>query len=155
MTFLLILAVPVVIGMLFLLPLKYPLFEAAPPVRRYVRHEVIPRDTTYAFFLTLLLPFYGLFWMIDIHRDIRLYSQSPALLTPRAAGWVCLVPFAYLMALAAMNDTIGELLQQRGQERRYGTGLIVTASMLFLPLGVALMQSQMNRLIAENGEPSQ
>lgn len=143
-------AVPVIIGALLLLSLNGRLFEEAPPLRQIAPHRETPHNPLLTFLLTLFVPFYVLFWLVRIHRDIRSYSQSPSLLTPRGAGWMCFfVPFAFPMALSAMSDILRDLLQQRGQPARVATGLMILTSLLFPPLGAALIQAQMNRLIAQ------
>lgn len=148
--FLLLVATPVLIGTLLLLPLKPRLFAEAPPAREVAPHLEKPQAPILTFLLTTFVPFYIFFWFVRIHRDVRSYSQSSSLLTPRGAGWmVFLVPFAIPIILSVLCDCVRGLLNERKTSPGIPTGAVIVASLLFPPLGAALAQSQMNRLIGQ------
>ncbi|UYZ82995.1 hypothetical protein MTZ49_10290 [Entomomonas sp. E2T0] len=141
-----LLVILVVIGTLFLLPVKKCLFNEQPRVR-----EVQPETPSYLdsvlTFLLFFVPFYFIFWFYKVHKDIRNFSQSATLLTPLGASLsACFVPFAMPVMLSILNDVIHQRLLNSGEKGSFKTWLIIVISILFPPIAAAMIQSEINRL---------
>ncbi|MFT2797800.1 MULTISPECIES: MFS transporter [Serratia] len=141
-----VLATPAIIGTLLLMPMKPQLFNVAPPVR-----QAAPLAPTYRepgiTFLLYFVPFYNIYWLVKIHAEIRNYSQSATLLTPRGAGWSAfVVPIVTPAIFSTLNDTLRAIIESHGQQARYKTWLIILFAFLLPPVSAALIQSQMNEI---------
>ncbi|MBC3220145.1 hypothetical protein [Serratia fonticola] len=141
-----LLLVPVIIGTLFLLPIKACLFNCEPPVRQAIPQPVKYRDPAVTFLL-FLVPFYNIYWLVKIHGEIRNYTQSAALLTPRGAGWSAFITaFVTPVIFSTLNDNLRAIIESHGQTARYKTWLIILFAFLLPPASAALIQSQMNEI---------
>lgn len=141
-----LLSVPVIIGTLLLLPLKPCLFNGEPPVRQARPQPVKYRDPAVTFLL-FLVPFYNIYWLVKIHGEIRNYSQSATLLTPRGAGWSAFVTALVTPVIfSTLNDNLRAIIESHGQTARYKTWLIILFAFLLPPVSAALIQSQMNEI---------
>jgi MFS family permease len=140
------LSVPAIFGTLLLLPLKAHLFNCEPSVRQAIPQPVKYRDPAVTFLL-FLVPFYNIYWLVKIHGEIRNYTQSAALLTPRGAGWSAFVTaFVTPVIFSTLNDTLRAIIESHGQTARYKTWLIILFAFLLPPVSAALIQSQMNEI---------
>ncbi|XKM13444.1 hypothetical protein RCS94_10520 [Orbaceae bacterium ac157xtp] len=134
-----------VIAMLFLLPIRKDPFAENPPIRQVKGVKDTYHDPIAVFFLTIIVPFYFVYWFVRVHRLIRVYSQSAKLMTPAGAGWsVFFVPFAMPIMLITLNDVINE---QQGEPKKANCGLILL-SLFLLPFAIAKVQGKLNRLNA-------
>lgn len=141
-----VLATPMIIGTLLLLPIKTQLFNIAPPVRQVVPIAPKHRDPAMTFLL-YFVPFYNIYWLVKIHAEIRNYSQSAALLTPKGAGWSAFIVSMVTPAIfSTLNDTLRAIIESYGQQARYKTWLIILFAFLLPPVSAALIQSQMNEI---------
>ena len=141
-----VLVTPAIIGTLLLLPIKAHLFNVAPPVRQAAPAAPKHRDPAITFLL-YFVPFYNIYWLVKIHAEIRNYSQSATLLTPRGAGWSAFAVSIVTPAIySTLNDNLRAIIESHGQTARYKTWLIILFAFLLPPLSAALIQSQMNEI---------
>lgn len=141
-----VLATPMIIGTLLLLPIKAQLFNVAPPVRQVAPIAPIYRNPAITFLL-YFVPFYNIYWFAQIHAEIRNYSQSATLLTPRGAGWSAFATSIVTPAIfSTLNDNLRTIIESHGQTARYKTWLIILFAFLLPPVSAALIQSQMNEI---------
>ncbi|WP_392558270.1 hypothetical protein [Orbus mooreae] len=144
------LIIQVIIGMLFLLPVRKTLFNEAPPIRKTPCIKKDQHSLMNLFLLSVFIPFYIIYWCVRAHRDIRNYSQSARLLTPKAAGWCsALVPFAIPVMLINLTDVTDEYLLQKKRSR----WALILLSFFFLPIAIVIVQSYLNQL-SDNVQPS-
>ena len=141
-----VLATPMIIGTLLLLPIKAQLFNVAPKVRQVAPIAPIYRNPAITFLL-YFVPFYNIYWFAQIHAEIRNYSQSATLLTPRGAGWSAFATSIVTPAIfSTLNDNLRTIIESHGQTARYKTWLIILFAFLLPPVSAALIQSQMNEI---------
>ncbi|WP_411751393.1 hypothetical protein [Serratia sp. (in: enterobacteria)] len=141
-----VLATPMIIGTLLLLPIKPRLFNIAPPVRLVA--PITPKYREPAItFLLYFVPFYNIYWLVKVHAEIRNYTQSATLLTPRGAGWSAFAASIVTPAIfSTLNDNLRAIIESHGQTARYKTWLIILFAFLLPPVSAALIQSQMNEI---------
>lgn len=149
-----LLVIFIIIGTLFLLPVKKCLFNEQPKVR-----EIKPETPRYLdsllTFLLFFVPFYFMFWFYKVHKDIRNFSQSATLLTPLGACLsACFVPFAMPVMLSILNDVIHQRLLSSGEKGSFKTWLIIIISIVFPPIAAAMIQSEINRLASSESNNS-
>jgi len=141
------------LGLLFLLPVKHSLFNEAPPPRGY------PLTPTYRdpliVFLSCLIPFYWLYWLYRAHGEVTALAPSRSILSPRAAvlASVFAPVFVYPITLTKLNDALNSHATELGQAPYRASWVIFWCACLLNPLGMALVQSSMNRVMAGAGQP--
>lgn len=141
-----VLVTPPIIGTLLLLPIKAHLFNVAPPVRQATPVAAKHRDPALTFLL-YFVPFYNIYWFVQVHAEIRNYTQSATLLTPRGAGWSAFVTALVTPVIfSTLNDNLRAIIESHGQTARYKTWLIILFAFLLPPVSAALIQSQMNEI---------
>jgi MFS family permease len=143
--FFLILAVPIIIGMLFLIPINSKLFNESPPSRG-IPFPPVRRDP-WIVALLCFVPFYFMYWLYRLHGEIRSFTESSKLLSSKAAVGGCFVPFLLPMILATLNDCMNVISSSQISKEQRATWVIVLWSILFCPVSVALLQSDINKLI--------
>ncbi|KEY60640.1 MFS transporter [Serratia sp. DD3] len=144
---------PIIVGTLLLLPVKSCLFYESPPLRETPPQPAKYRSPVITFFL-FVVPFYYIFWFVKIHAEIRTFTQSPTLLTPKCAGWsMFLLPFFVApIIVSRLSDNQCTIIESNGQVPRYKTWLVVLFAFLLLPLSAALIQAQMNEISGNLGQ---
>jgi len=145
--FFLILAIPIILGMCFLIPVRSKLFYEIPPQRGISLSPKKREPIIVA--LLCLVPFYSIYWLYKLHGEIRSYTDSSKLLSSRAAAWsIIFIPFLLPMMLTILNDCLNKVSTQKVKKQR-ATWVIVLWSILFYPVSFAFIQSDINKLMQE------
>ncbi|MFD1259978.1 MFS transporter [Entomomonas asaccharolytica] len=145
-TIIIFLVILIIIGTLFLLPVKKCLFNEHPRVRE-VPPETPRNVNALVTLLLFFVPFYFIFWFYRVHKDIRNFSQSATLLTPLGAGLSSIfMPFAMPIMLSILNDVIRQKLLDKGKKGMFKTGLIIAIGLFLPPIAAAMVQSEVNKL---------
>lgn len=139
--------VPIVVGLLFLLPVGRKLFSEPPPPRGYAftptyRHPV-------AVGLLCLIPFYWLYWLYRAHGEVASVAPSRSILSPRGA--VCgaiLIPFLYLVQMTSLIDALNRRAADEGKPPLLPPWVVFLCGFLLSPVAVALVQSAINQTAA-------
>lgn len=144
-----VMAVPIIVGMLLIIPLNPALFDAPPPSRG-ITLPVKRREPVAVFFLCLLVPFYFLYWVYRTHGEVRALGDSSSLLSAKASAWLCVfVPFLFPVMMVTVNDHINAAeaasRKEAGSKKPRPTWIIVTWCVLFGPAAAALIQSDLNK----------
>ncbi|PVZ82989.1 hypothetical protein C9426_27930 [Serratia sp. S1B] len=148
-----LISTPIILGTLLLLPVKSCLFYESPPLRETAPQPAKHRSPVIIFFL-FLVPFYYIFWFVKIHAEIRTFTPSPTLLTPKCAGWLMFLipPFVAPIIVSRLSDNQRAIIESHGQVPRYKTWWVVLCAFLLLPLSAALIQAQMNEISGNLGQ---
>jgi hypothetical protein len=141
-----LLAVPIVFGTIFLLPVKSDYFFGRPPQRGFALHP--ERRDPFATGLLCLVPFYSVYLVYKQHGEIRTFTNSSKLLSPSAAALaVLLIPLIFPMMLVEMNSSLNRALAERPGKRPRPTWVILLWGVLFFPVSLAFLQLDLNALI--------
>lgn len=136
----------IVVGLLFLIPVKPSLFDEPPPPRgRSLRPT--RRNPVAVAFLSGLVPFYALYWLYRAHGEVASLAPSPALLSPWggvAAGFVAPL---MLMTNATLIDQLNRRASEQGMAPLRSPLAVFLWTLLFIPVGFGLVQSAINRSI--------
>ena len=145
----LLLTIPLILGIIFLLPVKSTLFEQEPPEKaRPALHAQV--HNAIIIFLLNLIPFYSVYFMYRIHGDIANFSQSRRLLSRKGALWISLL---FTITLPIITTTFYEVIEEYGKERNIRftpKWVIMLLTILLYPVAFALIQSDLNKIIAQS-----
>jgi hypothetical protein len=146
------LAVWLVIGLIFLLPVKAVLFEGAPGPRG---HALAPAHRSpWAVALLCLVPFYWLYWLYRAHGEVATLAPSRAILSPRAAVLAGLfVAPLFPVIPASLADALNKGAAEQGRPALRRPWVVVVWSLLCYPVAFGLLQASMNRAQSDS-EPS-
>ena len=144
--FLLIFAIPIILGMGFLIPVHSKFFYQIPPIRGISLSPQKREPILVA--LLCFVPFYSIYWLYKLHGEIRSFTDSSKLLSPRAAAWsIIFIPFLLPMMLTSLNDCLNKVSSTQKVKEQRATWVIVLWSILFYPVSFAFIQSDINKLI--------
>ena len=139
-----IVGVPIAIGALFLLPVKQQLFSEPPSPREYALTPT--RRNPAAVALLFLVPFYWLYWLYRAHGEVASLAPSRTLLSPRGAVLGAIfVPLLYPVAMTTLIEVLNRRASESGRPSLRSPWVIFVCSLLFLPVGMALVQSAINQ----------
>lgn len=144
----LLLAAPLVLSIILLIPVKSELFSGAPPERG----RTLPpkkREPILVVLMALVFPaVYFLYWLYRMHAEIRFLNNTPKLLSPRASVWISLfVPLIGPIIFAALNDCLNESPEFSKEKFKRPTAHVILWSIFFYPIGMAMIQANLNRCI--------
>lgn len=134
---------------LLLLPIKKALFYASPAKRSSSTQQ--PRIATpiFAALLSLCIPVYIVYWFFKTHQQLQFIAPSSRLMTAQGAGWLsALAPFGNATLCMMLSDEIHLLLSDKKENTGMKTGWVLFWALLLPPVGVAIVQAKMNRVIA-------
>jgi len=137
-----------VLGLLFLLPVKSSLFQGAPGQRGYSLTPTHREPLIVA--LLCFVPFYWLYWLYRAHGEVTSLAPSRSILSPRASVLASLLasplcPVIVTLLVDALNKGAVEL----GRPVHRRPWVVFLWAVLFLPAAMALVQSDMNRAMRE------
>ena len=136
----------IVMATIFLIPIKSLLFEGTPK-DRIKPHEAHTQDTFVTFLLNII-PFYALYYMYKIHGDLAGFTKSSKILSGRGALWLSLL---FFVTIPVTLTTFQEAVNDYGREnniRTHKKWLILLFTCIFYPVAAALIQSDLNKIIA-------
>jgi hypothetical protein len=133
-----------VLGLLFLLPVKASLFQGAPGPRG---HALSPTHRNpWVVGLLSIINLYSLYWLYRAHGEVRTMAPSRAILSPRGAVVAGLfVILLYPVMLASLADALNQGAVARGGRPARRPWVIALWAILFAPVAAGLLQSSMNR----------
>lgn len=136
------------IALLLLLPMKKALFYAAPPLRHSSTLQPCQATPFLATLISLCIPLYMVYWFFKTHQQLQFISPSSRLMTAKGAGWLsALGPFGNALLCMMLNDEINNLLTAKEANPGIKTGWVLFWSLLLPPIGIAIIQTKMNKLI--------
>ncbi|EFI6379339.1 TPA: hypothetical protein ACGBQD_002856 [Escherichia coli] len=136
------------IALLLLLPMKKALFYTAPPLRHSSAQQPYLSTPFLATLLSFCIPFYIVYWFFKTHQQLQFISPSSRLMTAKGAGWLsALGPFGNALLCMMLNDEINKLLTAKEAKAGIKTGWVLFWSLLLPPIGIAIIQTKMNRVI--------
>ena len=141
-------AVYVVLGLLFLLPINPALFQEAPPQRGY---SLTPEHRgPFVTAISCLIPFYWLYWLYRAHGEVASVAPSRSLLSPRAS-WLAsiFVPLLYPVIVTSLMDALNSRAAGLGRASYRRPWVIFLWAFVFPPVAMALVQSAMNKAMVE------
>jgi hypothetical protein len=139
----------VITGLIFLVFINKSLFEGVPK-ERLKPHTAYRQDAVLTFLLNLI-PIYALYFIYKIHGDLAGFIRSPKLLSKRGAFWITFL-FSVTLPITTTTfyDVIGEYAGSRNI-RTYKKWLILLFTIILFPVAAALIQSDLNKLVADKG----
>jgi MFS family permease len=144
---LILVGIPIVIGVLFLLPVKRELFNEPPPPRGYALTPT--HRNPVAVGLLCLVPFYWLYWFYRAHGEVASLAPSRGLLSPRGAVLGAIfVPLLYLVTMTTLIEALNKGAAQQGKPPLRSPWVVFLWGFLLLPVGTALIQSAVNQRMA-------
>ena len=140
-----VVALPIVAGLFFLLPVNRALFnEEAPPRGR--SFAPVYRDPVAVAFL-MFVPLYNIYhllhWLYRAHGEVAFLSPSRSLLSPGAAIGAAFIPLLTPVLTTILIDQLNVRLSR--QEQQWSAGAVFIWSLLLFPVAMALVQSAINR----------
>ncbi|HVN94567.1 MAG TPA: hypothetical protein VMT38_12770 [Terracidiphilus sp.] len=138
-------------ALILIIPIAGELFTVAPPERG---RSFAPthRDPVVTAILSGVVPFYILYWLYRIHGEEAHLKPSRKLLSPRAAAWICVVPVINELMipfiLSTLADHNNEMSASIGGGRVQRPWVAFLCGLLFVPVGVGLVQASLNKLAA-------
>jgi len=148
--FSLLLSVPIIIGIIFMVPVKSTLFEEEPKDR--IKLLDLNRHDVFVVFLLNIIPFYYVYFMYRIHGQVANFSQSRRLLSKNGAFWISLL---FPITLPIITTTLYDILEDYSRANNieiHKKWLILLLTILFVPffpIAGALIQSDLNKLISQ------
>ncbi len=146
-----------VAAVIFLLPVKHVLFTVEPPPRG---RSIAPkhREPILAGLLTAIVPFYFLYWLYQSHGEAAHLRPSRALLSPRGAVWIAVIPLLGLVMIPVMLTTMADNLNLRAVElglpRICRPWVVFLFTLLFAPVAIGVLQSGLNALALRTAQPT-
>jgi MFS family permease len=139
-----------IIGSVLLIPVKPYLFNTDPPKREFSFTPRFRNPSDVA--LLCLIPLYNIYFIIYIlyryHGEINSINPTQKILSPRAAAWsFLLIPLISPVILSSLNSSITPRLTADNTLQYNKTWLIILWAFLFMPVSLALIQSNMNKII--------
>lgn len=132
------------LGLLLLIPANPVFFDEPPPLRS---HSFAPRRRSPIIVALLgFVPLYSFYWLYLIHGEVAHLAPSRSLLSPRAAVWTAFVPFLSLVSMATLINQLNFRASQLGKPPYSSPLAMFFWSLIFFPLGMALIQSAINGL---------
>ncbi len=139
-----------IIGTIFLIPIKNALFDKEPK-QRIIQHDAYRQDVAITFLLNII-PVYALYFIYKIHSDLSCFTRSPKLLSRRGAFWITLL---FTVTLPIITTTFYDVMEEYCGDkgiRIYRKWVILLFTIVFFPVTAALIQSDLNKLIAKKEE---
>ncbi len=145
-------ALPVVIttfmllGLIFLLPVKSTLFQAAPPERGYS----LPPSDRHPFLVALLcfVPFYWLYWLYRAHGEVASIAPTRSILSPTGAVLACLfVPLITPIVLVSLVDDLNQPARDLGKPAFKNAWAVFIGGLIFFPLAAGFVQYDLNKTL--------
>jgi hypothetical protein len=146
----LFLTIPLILGIIFLLPVKSILFEEEPKDR--IKLLELKSHNVLVVFLLNIIPFYYVYFMYRIHGQVANFSQSRRLLSKNGALWISLL---FPITLPIITTTLYDVLEDYSNKNNIAINrkwLILLLTILFIPffpIAGALIQSDLNKLISQ------
>lgn len=143
----LFLSIPIIIGIIFMIPVKSILFEEEPKDR--IKLLDLSSHNVFVVFLLNIIPFYFVYFMYRIHGEVANFSQSRKLLSKNGALWISLL---FTITLPIITTTLYDILEDYSRENNikiHKKWLILLFTILFFPIAGALIQSDLNKLISQ------
>ena len=137
-----------VLGLLFLLPVKSSLFQGALGQRGYSLTPTHREPLIVA--LLCLVPFYWLYWLYRAHGEVTSLAPSRSILSPRASVLASLLaPLLYPVIVTSLADALNKGAVGLGRPVYRRPWVTFLWAVLFLPAATALVQSDMNGAMRE------
>jgi len=137
-----------VLGTLFLLPVKSSLFHEAPPKRGYSLTPTRREPLTVA--ISCIIPFYWLYWLYRAHGEITWLAPSRNILSPRASVLAGIfVPFFSPVIITSLIEALNKRASELGKPSYRQAWVIFLWSFIFFPVALGLVQTAMNKAMAE------
>jgi hypothetical protein len=150
--FMIIALVSAVIGTVLLIPVKATLFNCDPPKREFSLEPTVRDPWTVA--LLCLIPIYNIYYIINltyrIHGEVNTIKPTQSILSPWAAVW-CTLLLSVLspIIVSSLNRSLISKLTENGKTSYYKNWAVILWSFIYIPASYALIQSNMNQLIAQ------
>jgi hypothetical protein len=151
-SFIIFALVSAVIGTILLVPVKATLFNYNPPNRESSLEPTV-RDP-WAVALLCLIPIYNIYYVLHLayrfHGEVNTIKPTQNILSPRAAVWcTLLVSVLSPIILSSLNRNLISKLVEDGKTSFYKNWAVILWSFIFVPVSFALIQSNMNQIIAQ------
>jgi hypothetical protein len=141
--------IPITLGMLLLLPVNSKLFSENPPLKND-SFPPKPRDPFGVAILSLIVPFYSIYWAYRIHGEAKHLSKTSKLLSPKASAVLLfLIPFLVPIIVVTLNDCLNITKSQISTIAKRPTWVVIVWCIICYPVSFAIIQSDVNRLVAE------
>jgi len=145
------------VAVILLLPVKHDLFTVEPPPRG---RSIVPqhREPILAGLLTVVVPFYFLYWLYQSHGEAAHLRPSRTLMSPRGAAWIAVIPLLGLVMVPVVLTTMADNLNLRAEElglpRICRPWVVFLFTLLFAPVAVGVLQSGLNALALRAAQPA-
>jgi hypothetical protein len=105
--------------------------------------------------LLSIIPFWSTYYIIYLsyryHGEVNSINPTQNILSPRAAAWcIFLIPFLPPIIMSSLNSSLTPKLLTLTNPKFYKTWVVVLWAFFLLPVSLALIQSNMNKLINNN-----
>ena len=141
--------VSTLIGTILLLPVKPDLFYGSPPIREFSFLPKQRNPVTIAF--SCLIPFYFIYVSYRYHGEVNSVSPCRELLSPRAATcFILFLPFLFPVIANSLNRSLLSQTPDNSLSKFHKLSSILFWSFLWPPISMALIQSNMNKLITKH-----
>jgi len=138
--------IAIIIGIIFLAPVKSTLFFEGPPQRVYPLEPKFREPVLAA--VLCLIPFYYLYLLYRLHGEIASINSSNNILSARASVWLGLfIPFLFPPMLASLAEQLQEKAVEKNIPFTSTPWLIILLSFIFYPLCFAFLQSDLNKFL--------
>ncbi|MEX2598981.1 MAG: hypothetical protein WD533_04920, partial [Dehalococcoidia bacterium] len=141
---------PIVLGLALFVFTRGPFFDDAPEPRGAASPPGGQHPLLVALF-ALFVPFYALYWLYRAHEQALTVAPSHQVPSPWAALGLGLLPLLTPIVLAHL----AEQLNARAPEREYApfsAKVVFILTVVFFPIGFALLQDTLNRFVGEQAE---
>jgi len=151
-----VISVLLLLALICLAFVRQDMFTIDPPQRG---RSFLPvnRDPVAAALLAWFVPFYLVYWLYRIHGEEAHIRPSRQLLSPRAAAWIAVVPVVdallFPIMLSTLADQHNEVAEAAGIPRVQRPWAVFLWSVLFAPVAIGLIQSNLNALAGRAAQP--
>lgn len=137
-----------ILGIIALLPVKSSLFNVPPPQRNYPIMPTYRNPISVA--VLCLIPFYWFYWLYKAHGEVASIAPSRNILSPQAS-WLAsmLIPLAYPIIITSLTDALNMRALELGKPSYRSSWVTFLSAFIFLPIALALVQSDLNKAIVE------
>lgn len=132
-----------VLALIALAPIDRSLFAGTPPQRGKC---IVPRRRNPALVAVLgaFLPFYFLYWLYKAHGEVASLIPSRALMSPRGAVGLALLPFLVPVMMTTLTDQLNKRATGQGADKFSRPWVTFLWSMILFPVAMGLLQSRIN-----------
>jgi MFS family permease len=138
----------IILGLIFLLPVKSSLFQAAPPERGY---SLTP-DDRHPLLVGILcfIPLYWLYWLYRAHGEVASIAPTRSILSPTGAVLACFfVPLLTPIVVVSLVDALNQPARELGKPVFKNSWIVFIGGLIFFPLAAGFVQYDLNKALKE------